>query len=60
MSDSGSKSRFDVGALMKARKEGKYLHEKILEEKASVGKKRKYLQSLNMKGKRLNNKVSFH
>ena len=58
---SGTRMRFDVGAMMKARKEGKLQHDKIVTEKANIAKKRKSLQTLNMKQtERLDTKVSFH
>ena len=55
---SAKKQHFDVGAMMKARKESKLLHEKIVVETQAVAEKKDYLVNLKKKGKRLDCKVS--
>ncbi len=57
---SARRRRFDVGALMKARKESKQLQKEILEGNESVKEKKVCLQNLQMKEKRLDLKVSLH
>ena len=54
---SAKKQRFDIGAMMKARKESKLLHEKIVVETQAVAEKKDYLVNLK-KEKRLDCKVS--
>ena len=53
------RQRFDVGAMMKARKEAKLQHDKIVATSQAIAKKKGYLHNLKMKEKRLDCKVSF-
>lgn len=57
---SAMRRRFDVGALMKARKESKQLQKEILEGNESVKERKVCLQNLQMKEKRLDLKVSLN
>ena len=50
--------RFDVGALMKARKEAKQLHKQCVECRESVEEKKLCLHNLHVKEKDLDCKVS--
>ena len=59
MSQSAKRKRFDVGAMMKARKEAKLLHNKIAIENQAIAEKTGVLHNLNMIEKRLDFKVSF-
>ena len=55
---SAERQRFDVGAMMKARKEAKLQHDKIVATSQAIAKKKGYLHNLKMKEKRLECKVS--
>lgn len=54
---SGARKRFDIGALMKARKEAKGEHAVI---EVKIVEKKRELKTKRIKLQRLDSKVSFH
>ena len=56
---SAKRNRFNVGVLMKARKERKLLQEEIIIDSQSITEKKTCLRNLQMKEKRLDSKISY-
>lgn len=56
---SSMRKRFNVGDLMRSRKEGKFENQKVVAEKDAVARMKEELHVLQQKKRRLHSQVSF-